>query len=235
MVSSTFVQGRFRVEMPVLMASGSAAAVTVWQEGNGETFMVSDDGASLFEVMAGAFSETLFRRVARERCERYGAFFDGGSMIYVRVSAEKLRGAIVSMANLMKEVVDVTIERSISQKAPQIDLELWDKLDKVFGGQNVERKAHLAGESTALHEFSAIVKADDFIIAFDTFSAQGNSINSVYVKMSDIRRGDTPPRSVAVTKRLSDIGPKLNLITSVSQVIEINVGNEVLERLALAA
>lgn len=126
------------------MASGSASTVTVWPEGGGDTFMVSDDGGSLFEVMAGAFSGSIFRRVAKERCERYGAVFDGGSMIYLRVSAGKLRGAIVAMANLMKEVVDETIERSINQKARQIDLELWDKLDQAFGGSSIVRKAHLS-------------------------------------------------------------------------------------------
>jgi hypothetical protein len=235
MVSSKFVQGRFRVEMPVVMAGGSAATVTVWPEGNGETFMVSDDGAALFEVMSGAFSETIFRRVAKEWCDRYGASFDGGSMLYLRVSRERLRGAIIAMANLMKEVVDVTIERSVDQKARQIDVELWDRLDRAFGGVSVERKAHLAGESTAIHEFSAIVQTAKGLVAFDTFTAQGNSINSVYVKMADVGRSETPPKAIAVTRSLSDIGPKLNLITSVAQVIEINIETVDLQRVALAA
>ena len=235
MVSSTFVQGRFRVAMPIIMAGGSAATVTVWPEGNGETFMVSDDGGALFEVMSGAFSETIFRRVAKERCDRYGASFDGGSMLYLRVSSGRLRGAIIAMANLMKEVVDVTIERSVNQKARQIDLELWDKLDRAFGGVSVERKAHLAGESSAVHEFSAVVQTSKGLIVFDTFSAQGNSINSVYVKMADIGRSEAPPKAIAVTKRMSDIGPKLHLITSVAQVIEIKIETSDLRRVAFAA
>lgn len=217
------------------MASGSASTVTVWPEGGGDTFMVSDDGGSLFEVMAGAFSGSIFRRVAKERCERYGAVFDGGSMIYLRVSAGKLRGAIVAMANLMKEVVDETIERSINQKARQIDLELWDKLDQAFGGSSVVRKAHLFGESTASHEFTAVVQTGKGLVAFDTFSAQGNSINSVYAKMSDVGRIDAPPKGIAVTRRLSDIGPKLNLIASVAQVVQINIETGSLQELALAA
>lgn len=235
MVSSSFVQGRFRVEMPVIMASGSAASVTVWPEGNGDTFLVTDDGASLFEVMSGAFSESLFGRVAKERCERYGATFDGGTMLYLRVSSGRLRGAIVAMANLMKEVVDETIHRSINQKARQIDLELWDKLDMAFGGGHVERRAHLSGESTATHEFTAVLRTEKGLVAFDTFTAQGNSINSIYVKMADIGRGDLPPKGIAVTKRMSDIGPKLNLITSVAQVVEIGIEPGELQRLALAA
>lgn len=235
LVSTSFVQGRFRIEMPVILPSGSAVTVTVWPEGSGETFLVTDDGASLFEVTSGAFSERHFGRVAKERCERYGAIFDGSAMLYLRVSSGRLRGAILAMANLMREVVDETIHRSINQKARQIDLELWDKLERAFSGYNVERRAHLLGESTASHEFSAVVKAETGLIAFDTFSAQGNSVNSIYVKMADIGRSDTPPKGIAVTTRMSDIGPKLNLINSVAQVVEIGIGPDELHRLALAA
>jgi hypothetical protein len=235
MVSTSFVQGRFRIEMPVVMAGGSASTVTVWPEGNGDTYMVSDDGAVLFEIMSGAFSESIFRRVAYDKCARYGANFDGGSMIYLRVSSGKLRGAIVAMANLMKEVVDETILRSISQNSHRIDEELWDKLDRAFSGLRVQHKVPLAGESTALHEFSAVVRTEKGVLAFDTFTAQGNSINSIYVKMADVSRSDAPPKTVAITKRLSDIGPKLHLITSVAQVFEISVEPDALQRLVFAA
>ena len=235
LVSMTFVHGRFRVEMPVVLATGSAVTVVVWPEGSSETFLVSDDGAALFEVMAGAFNEATFRRVAKEKCDQYGAHFDGGSMIYLRVSQGKLRGAIVAMGNLIKEVVDETIERSVSQKAREIDFELWDKLEHVFHGLPVSRRASLAGESTALHEFTAVVETEKGVIAFETFSAQGNSINSVYAKMSDIGRSDSAPKGVAVTRRFGAIGPKLNLVTSVSQVIEISIESSDLRKLAFAA
>jgi hypothetical protein len=235
MVSSTFVQGRFRVEMPVVMPSGSVATVTDWPEGNEETFMVTDDGASLSEIMSGAFSERTFASVAKEKCERYGATFDGGAMLYHRVSAGRLRGAIVTMANLMKEVVDETIHRSINQKARQIDLELWDKLERAFAGSQLERKAHLEDETTATHEFTAVLSTERGLVAFETFSDKGQSINSVYLKMADIGRSDAPPKGIAVTKRMADIGPKLNLITSVSQVVEIGIQPKELQRPALAA
>jgi hypothetical protein len=235
MVSTSFVHGRFRIEMPVVMASGSASIVTVWPEGIGDTFLVSDDGSALFEVMSGAFNESIFPKVAREKCERYGAKFDGGTMIYLRVSSGKLRGAIVTMANLIKEVVDETILRSIIQNSNRIDEELWDKLDRAFSGLPVQHKVALAGESTAMHEFSAVVTTEKGLLAFDTFTAQGNSINSIYLKMADVGRGDAPPKTVAVTTRRSDVGPKLNLITSVAQVIEISVNPDELRRMAVAA
>ncbi|MES2845901.1 MAG: hypothetical protein V4747_12800 [Pseudomonadota bacterium] len=235
MVSATFVQGRFRIEMPIVLPSGSVATVTVCTEGSDDSFMVTDDGASLFEIASGAFSETLFTRVAKERCERYGASFDGAAMLYFRVSSGRLRGAIVAMANLMKEVVDETVHRSINQKARQIDHELWDKLERTFVGCEVVRRAHFLGESTADHQFSAILTTDRGLVAFDTFTAQGNSINSVYTKMADIGRNENPPKGIAVTRRMSDIGPKLNLVTSVAQVVEIGIQPQDLHRLALAA
>ncbi len=235
LVSMSFSHGRFRVDMPVILPSGSSATVTIWPEGGGETFMVTDDGAALFEVTSGAFSEAIFGRIARERCARYGAMFDGATMLYLRVSADQLRGAIVTMANLMKEVVDETINRSLHQNMRQIDLELWEKLEHAFRGLKVERRVHLLGDSTASHEFSAVVTTSKGLLAFETFSAQGNSINSVFVKMADISRSDVPPKGFAVTRRVADIGPKLNLINSVAQVIEVGIQTDDLHRLALAA
>jgi hypothetical protein len=79
------------------------------------------------------------------------------------------------------------------------------------------------------------VKTAKGLIVFDTFSPQGNSVNSAYVKMADIGRSEAPPKGIAVTKRLSDVGPKLNLITSVAQVIEISIETSDLQRVALAA
>ena len=235
LVSSSFVQGRHRIHMPVVMPSGSSATVTVWPEGNGDTFLVTDDGMSLFEVESGAYSETLFSRVAKERCTRYGASFDSVSMFYLRVSHDRLRGAIIAMANLMKEVVDETIQRSINQKAKEIDHELWDKLDRTFAGYEVKRRAQLLGESTARHQFSALLNTEKGFVVFDTFNAQASSINSIYVKMSDISRVEAPPKGIAVTKRRSEIGPKLNLIASVAQVVEIGIVAHDLRKLALAA
>lgn len=235
LVSSSFVLGRYQIELPVIMPSGSAATVTVWPEGSGETFMVTDDGGSLFEVESGGFSETIFKGVAKKRCARYGATFDGGAMFYLRVSFGRLRGAIVAMANLMKEVVDETVHQSVNQKARQIDLELWDKLERTFEGYEVHRRAELIGDSTAPHKFTALLQTEKRLVVFDTFSAQGNSINSVYTKMADIARNDDPPKSIAVTSRMATIGPKLNLITSVAQVIEISIQSDDLQRLALAA
>lgn len=234
LVSATFVAGRFRIDLPIVMPSGSSTSITVWPE-PGDSFMVTDDAAAWFEVTSSGFSEALFSRVAKELSQRYGATFDGESMFYLRVGPNRLRGAIIAMANLVKEVVDETVLRSINQKARQIDLELWDKLDRAFPGHKLERKAHFMGESTALHEFTAMLTTENGAVLFDTFSAQGNSINSVYVKMADVQRGESPPKGVAVTKQMASIGPKLNLITSVAQVVEIDLGIGDLQKIALAA
>ena len=233
-VSTSFVQGRFRVSLPLVMPSGSMATVTVWPEG-GDTFMVTDDGAALFEVQSGAFSEATFVSVAKKSCARYGATFDGGSMFYLRVSSGRLRGAMIAMANLMKEAVDETVHQSINKKARQIDLELWDKLERTFAGYKIQRNAHLEGESTAMHDFTAVLETESGLLAFDTFSAQGNSVNSVYVKMADIGRSDEPIKGVAVTQNLSTIGPKLNLVTSVARVVEVGISPDDLQKLAIAA
>jgi hypothetical protein len=235
MVTYKTVLGRFCVTMPVVLASGSYASVVVWPEGGGDTFMVTDDGAALFEITAGAFSENSFKKVATEKSKHHGATFDGAAMLYIRVSAAKLKVAIITMANLVKEVVDETIERSIGAKASEMDQMLWQKLGDAFGGTVVQRRVQLAGESHMTHQFTAAVQSEQGLVVFDNFSAQGNSINSVYVKMADLGRTDTPPKRFAVTSNCSQLGSRLNLISTVAQVMEISADSSAFRRMAEAA
>jgi hypothetical protein len=235
MVTYKAVLGRFCVTMPVVLASGSYANVVVWQEGAGDSFMVTDDGAALFEVTAGAFSETSFKKVAAEKCAHHGAVFDGTAMLYIKVSAARLKVAIITMANLVKEVVDETVARSIGAKANEMDHLLWEKLGEAFGGKLVQRRALLIGESNMTHQVTAAVQSEQGLVVFDNFSAQGNSINSVYVKMADLGRIEVPPKRFAVTTNRSELGSKLNLITAVAQVMEISVNSDSFRKMAEAA
>ena len=117
----------------------------------------------------------------------------------------------------MKDVVEETIHRAIHQKVRQVDLEPLDKLRRAFADCPIERRAPVIFVSTAKPEFSAVLKTEAGLVAFDTFSTQGFSINSVHVKMADIGRRVAPPRGFVVTTRMGAIGPKLNLVTSLAQ------------------
>lgn len=103
------------------------------------------DGVAYLEISASAFSDRIFNSVAKDRCTRYGATFDGGTMLFIRVPAERLRAAIISMANLVKEVVDETILRATRAKAETARDFLFTRLDMAFGSGRVSHDVVVPG------------------------------------------------------------------------------------------
>jgi hypothetical protein len=230
--TSEIINGKYRVQMPVICSTGSMVEVSVWPEGNGSTFLVSDDGAAYWEVANGNFSARSFSRVAKLKCDRYGAVFDGQGLLFMRVTSDRLRGAIISMANLVKEVVDETIEHSLQAKHNNEIDQLFERLDAAFPKAHIEKRAQLSGSSTAVHEFAALVETSNGLLAFDVFNKSGPSLNAAFTKLSDVYRLENGPKPVGVTTNLAEVGPKLSLITSVASVIEVGFSIERYTRLA---
>lgn len=231
MVSIETLNGRWRVGLPVMCCTGSCVDVTVFPEG-GSTYLVTDDGAAFHEISSGFFSERSFVRVAKDRAERAGARFDGHSMLFMRVSADQLRGAILAMGSLVKDVVDSTIEHSIKTRSMSGLDAMHARLEQAFPAAKIEIAAKVSGDSTAVHTFDALVEVDSGLVLFEYFTKGGNSINAAYTKMSDVARLDDAPRVVGVTRHLKDIGPRLMLLSSVAKVIEVDSSLVAYERLA---
>lgn len=220
LVTSDVLNGRYRISMPVVTSTGSMVDVSVWPEPGG-TFMVSDAGMAHFEITSGAFNERTFQSIARARCATYGAMFDGGTMLFMRVAAPQLRGAIIGMASLVKEVVDETVARSIRVKAETARDKLFERLNKAFEGAKVAHDAEIVGASTAGYKVDALVSTDAGEVVFDLFTKDPISISAAFTKLSDIYRRDDGPKLVAVTRDPDAVGPKLQLISSVAPVIRL--------------
>ena len=218
--SSEAVNDRSVIHMPIVTSYGSMVSVSVWQEGGGDTFMVSDDGLSYHEITTALASERIFSGVARNKCDRYGATFNGSSILFIRVEGDRLKGAIVAMASLIKEVIDETLEKSFAAKISMEHEALVRKVATAFPTSFIREGAKIIGQSTTEYEVDALVNIDGKMLAFDYFSRSGNSINSAYTLLSDIARLDDGPRPIGVTSKLREVGPKLTLISSVARVIE---------------
>ena len=229
--SSETLNGRYLVQMPVVTAYGSMISVSIWPEGGGETFIVSDDGLAYHEITTAMGSERTFSGVAKAKCDRYGAQFDGGSMLFLRVDKQRLRGAVIAMASLTKEVIDETLEKSFAARVSQAHEQFLRNVAAAFPRFRIRENAPVIGRSTASHDVDALVETDGRMLAFDVFSKAGNSINSAYTKLSDIARLDDGPRTIGVTQDLREIGPKLTLISSVAEVIEADADEETYWRL----
>lgn len=230
--TSETLNGRYLVQMPVVTAFGSMVSVSVWPEGGGDTFLVSDDGLAYHEVTTAACNERIFSGVARARCQRYGADFDGCSMLFIRVEKQRLKGAVIAMASLTREVIDETLEKSFSVKVDLARERFVKRVAEAFPRSKRIEHARVIGHSTTEYEIDVLVSAEQRVLAFDFFSKSGNSVNSAYVALSDIARLEDGPVPVGVTSSLRDVGPKLTLISSVAQVIEADADVDTYTRLA---
>lgn len=234
LVSMETLNGRYRISMPVAMCTGTLVDVSVWPEPDGD-FMVSDDGVAHFEIASNSISQRTFNSVARAKCAPYGAVFDGGAMFFMRVAADRLRGAIIAMAALVKDVVDETMERAAKAKADAARDILFARLDSAFSAPNVIHDADILGASTAGYTVDAIVQTDAGPVVYDLFTKDANSVSSAFTKLSDISRLDTGPRLVAVTREPDLVGPKLQLIATVAPIIRLTSAPETFRKAAIAA
>lgn len=230
--SSEAVNGRSVIHMPVVTSYGSMVSISVWQEGGGDTFMVSDDGLAYHEITTALASERVFSSVAKNRSERYGATFNGCSILFIRIDKERLRGAIIAMASLIKEIIDETLEKSFAAKIGLEHEAFVKKVAAAFPDSVIDEGARVVGQSTTAYQVDALVRTDKRMLAFNYFSKSGNSINSAYTLLSDIARLGDGPSPVGVTASFEKVGPKLTLISSVAQVIETNADIEQYHQLA---
>jgi hypothetical protein len=230
LVQARQINGRTVIFLPITTSSGGGISVSVWPEG-GDTFMVSDDGTAYHEVSTACASERTFTRVAQAACQRYGATFDGMSMFLMRVTSDRLKGAIVAMGSLIKEVVDRTVERSFVARFESEREDFVRRVAETFTPQRIEEGAVIFGESTTPHEFDVVVKAEGRTLAFDVFSKAPTSVSAAFLKLADIARLPNGPAPIGVTPDLDAVGPKLTLLNSVGRIIEARASRMVLARL----
>lgn len=231
--SAEVLNGRYLIQMPVLTSIGSLVSVSIWPEGgDSSSFLVSDDGMALHEICTAMASERVFTRVAASKCRQAGAEFDGGSMLFMRVDRDRLKGAVVAMAALTRDVIDETIEKSFAEKVDKAREIFIGRASTAFLNFSRTENATIFGQSSMPYTVDLLIELDEKRLAFDFFSKSGNSVNAAYTKLSDIARSDDGPTPVGVTRRLSEIGPKLTLITSISRVIEAGADVSEYQRLA---
>lgn len=229
--SSRFLNGRHRITLPTVTAYGSLVNVSVYHEGD-DSFMVSDDGSAYHEISTACANDRTFSSVAKAHCLRYGATFDGGTMLFIRVSSSRLRGAIIAMGSLIKEVIDETIEKSFAVKVDGNRERFIRRVATVFKDYERLEHTHVSGYSSASHEIDVLVRLNGDSLAFDYFSAHGSAVNSAYVKLSDIGRLEDGPTPIGVTPNPEKVGPKLTLISSVARIIKADAADETYRLLA---
>jgi ATP-dependent Clp protease adapter protein ClpS len=112
---------------------------------------------------------------------------------------------------------------------------LYRRLVKAFPKAEIERDIDFVGSSTHTWPVAAMVKHQSHVALFEPVNKHHTSVVNAAVKFHDIARLDNPPKRIAVVKRKQELGNYINVLAQAASVIEYEVPDETLIRLAEAA
>ncbi|MEQ3625949.1 MAG: hypothetical protein ABNH26_08580 [Celeribacter sp.] len=92
------------VDMPLITLGGNAVRITVLPAGDG--FTVTDDGRALADAEGAGVCATDFRLAASAKAATYGVTIDEGALVFPMVRPDQVRGAVITLANAIKEILD---------------------------------------------------------------------------------------------------------------------------------
>ncbi|NKM69198.1 hypothetical protein [Rhizobium laguerreae] len=218
------------VTTPVLFPSG--AHVTVLISFTGDRCLVTDDGAAYSEAdMMGAGD--IFRRAARSIAEDAGLRFNNFEIFEADARVDTLPGMIAIVADAAKRSMHVTAERLARKIDFDLKTSIVDRLIDVFGAKRVTVDASISGASTHSWTVDALVSTDSNQIAIEAVSPAPISVSSAYMKLDDIRRLESAPRTVAALKGKSSFGAdQLLILGRTSKLIDAKADWRELESIA---
>jgi len=215
LVSARAVGSRVVITMPVASCTGSLVSVSLSERPSG-MFLISDDGCAFREVSDNLYSTKSFAAHAKKAATKYGATFDGYSMLFVEVDAARLKISIIAMATLAKEVIDATVAADSTEKADKQRDQMRERIGVAFKGANVIEDVGVSGYSTQEYQFDYLVEDARGRALFQYFNAKGVSINATFAKFSDVHQREDAPLIAGVTADLDAIGKRLILLRSVA-------------------
>jgi hypothetical protein len=212
-----------RLSLPLLYPGGSMVGVEISRLREG--FLVTDSGGARREagLMGG---EKTFVRLAGEIAERFGVRFDRNMIFEMEVTTDELVVVVAAVANAAKTAVENTAMILATTEHADARAALWDKLDRVYGHKQIQRKAKIRGSSDSW-EFDAAVQTKGHIALFEVIGPNANAVNSAVTKFLDIKDiGDSAPNRIAVLTRREQT-PHLPVLGRTATIIPINASNEV--------
>ncbi|MFO7857025.1 MAG: hypothetical protein R6V44_17750 [Paracoccaceae bacterium] len=230
LVRARVVGEKTELVMPVLYPNGSHVVISVWP--NGDRFLVSDDGGAATEADMAGVRPSVFARLAKAEAERVGAVCDTRAFFFLRVDHERLAMAITVLADAARATVAAALETLVAAKRDTLEERLFERLDRTFRGAKVHHHAEVRGASSVEHDVDALVEFDGRRVVFNTFSRNPQSVNALVAKFVDLSQLETPLVRVGVTSDKSRIGYRLQLVSSVGRVIEVDAAAGTYERAA---
>ena len=220
------------IKTPLMYPSGASVIVQITQQQN--RFFVTDMGMGHQEAIMfdGA---NFYSRNAKTIAENFGVRFDNEAFFVAEATKEQLPGATVIIANCSAEATALAAYRVADRRYEADTDRLYQKLISVFSTEEVDRDVSVIGSSAHKWPVSAIVHHRGKIALFEAVSKNHLSVVNTTAKFHDIARLDNPPNRVSVVSKKSDMGEYLNLLSQAGNVVEFDVSENTIRKIAEAA
>ena len=234
LVTAEHRSGASYINTPLLYPSGATVVVRI-DEGEKE-FFVSDMGFGFREADLIGGSR-IYSRHAKLIASANGVGFDDHSFFVLRASRAQLAGAVIAVANCSLLAAVRVAERLAREKEIDAAEVLVERLVHVFKSENVTRHAEVHGASSTPWEVTALVRAFGSAppTIFEPVANHRTSIAAVATKFNDLSRLEKPPHLVSVVRDKEAFGTLLGVLSQAGHVINDNVPDRTLLRLAEAA
>lgn len=231
-VSAEHRDGSSYIQTPLLYPNGTTVVIRI--NDAYPKFLVTDFGTGYSEAeMIGA--STIFSRHARKIAEHAGIGFDNHSFFVAEATREQLPGVVVAVANCSQEAVAVAAYRLADRRFADDTEKLYDRLVTAFPRQIVAKDAEIVGQSNTRWHVATLVHADGRKTIFEPVSNHHASIFAVSTKFQDIAEVEDAPGRVAMVRRKSELNTYLAVLSRSANVVEHDVSDQTLIRLAAAA
>lgn len=234
------VSGAF-IKTPLLYPSGATVVVRI-QKGEGRYF-VSDFGLGHQE--ADQYGAGLYyTRHAKPIAEKAGVGFDNQAFFIMEASRDQLAGAVVTIGNCSQEATmraaDALAEKTFEDKRDR----LYDRLVAVFAKEIgrttkvVSKNVKVLGHSNTEWPIATIVKLPHHgsPTIFEPVTNHHNSVATATMKFHDIALlGKAAPGRVAVIGKKREYGTFIGVLSQAASVVEEDVSDAAILRLAKAA
>jgi len=222
--------GGVLVQTPLMYPSGALVGVNVRFGPDG--FSVSDRGAA-YEEARHLKATRSFNSHATAVAKDAGVHFEGGAFTLQSVPADRLSGALATLANVAQGAAILAANRQAAVDARNAEERLIHRLSKLFG--HVQTHQPIVGASGTEWDVDAIVRTDDKIVLFESVLPRRQSIYAAVAKFHDIALAQDAPRRVAVVPDREVLGSMLGVLSQAASVVEDSTTDATLLRVALAA
>jgi len=220
------------IKTPLRYPGGASVVIRVGD--SYPNYFVTDFGAGYdeAEMMGGS---AVYSRNAPAIAESAGIGFDQHSFFVIKASRDQLPGAVVTVANCSQEAVGLTALRLAERRFGDDTEVLYRRLVSVFPRDRVAKDAEVVGRSNTKWHVATIVLGDSEQTIFEPVSNHHSSVFAATTKFNDISKIGNAPRRVAVVRKKAELNTFLAVLSENADVIEQDVPNDTLLRLASAA